>query len=98
MRVIDIIKAASLVFNISEKSIVSTARSEYHVNPRWAVMYIAHHIYGHSLTAIGRVMNKDHSTVHHALKRSHIKMKDDHAFSIKVMKMKLMLETLEESI
>lgn len=54
---------------VTVKQIMGKSRLAEHVEARWAAMRIIHALYGDSSTRIGRLFNRDHTTVLHALRK-----------------------------
>ena len=55
------------IFDTTPQDILSASKWYIHVRPRWALAY-ALHLRGMSYKAIGRRLNKDHSTIIHAVR------------------------------
>lgn len=63
-RIRDVVTATSTVFGVSRRDIMGKARYKHIVHARKAAYYAAR-LEGHAFAAIGRVMDRDHSTVMH---------------------------------
>ena len=68
--ILSICEAASETFYVAVPKIRSRSRSTQIVRARHAVCLVAS-ARGHQSTVIGRVLDRDHSTVLHAVKRAH---------------------------
>ncbi|MGF3022626.1 helix-turn-helix domain-containing protein [Methylobacterium aquaticum] len=57
------------------------ARKSVDVTPRQIAMYLAHHLIGRSLPAIGRYFNRGHTTVLHAIRAVTEDARQDHVLA-----------------
>jgi hypothetical protein len=62
-----ILKAGAVYFQVSEQQIKSAARSKEICDTRKIIAYVMAGLSGQSLAQIGRFMNRDHTTIMHAL-------------------------------
>lgn len=62
------IKSASLRHGVSVEEILGDSHTQRIVRPRWEAMHEARQA-GASFSAIGRRMNRDHTSVMHAVRR-----------------------------
>lgn len=76
-RVADIIPAACEVFEVSRRLLLSEARSKHIVLARQAVIYLARELTDVSFPQIGRMLNRDHSTVVYSYHVAKKRMQDD---------------------
>lgn len=84
----DIIERVSKDFDVSAKSLSSPDRKKMVSLARSTAMYITKELLpAYSLSEIGQVFNKDHSSVHEAIKRIATKIDEDRAFSVRVQKL-----------
>lgn len=63
----DVLKKVEAATGIGRRNFMCDSRYREHVEARWLAMY-ALHKQGYTTVDIGSVMNRDHSTVVHALK------------------------------
>ena len=63
----EIVATTSVVFNVPVRSILGPSRRRNKVKARHAAMYICYQE-GHTYAAIGKAMNRDHTTVFSAVK------------------------------
>lgn len=61
-----IIKEVAATYNVNVSDILGDSRKQPLVMPRQIAMYLAHDITGLSLVEIGKVFNRDHTTVIYA--------------------------------
>jgi len=71
-------------FNLSANDILSHRRIQSLTLPRQIAMYLSKSMTFHSLPEIGRQFRRDHSTIHHAVKKIAAMMAADEAFRAKV--------------
>ncbi len=80
-----VLKEVSQEFNVSEKDILSKKRIETVTFARQIAMHIMREITDLSLPEIGQMFNgRDHSTVHHALKKIEARMRQNPALKNRV--------------
>ncbi|RIV79553.1 helix-turn-helix domain-containing protein [Pelagerythrobacter aerophilus] len=82
-RVREIIDTASRIFDVPAKDIASASRLRMHSTPRQVVCYVASQR-GWRSTEIGRVLQRDHSTVLYGLDRVRARRAADAEFAAKV--------------
>lgn len=63
----DMIMAVRKLDNVSPAALLSQRRQRALVTWRWRIIYLASHDLGMSLMQIARLMNRDHTSIHHAL-------------------------------
>ena len=68
-RIKPVISAVAKYYRVSLRDIASFRRANEVVRPRQVAMYLAKMLTKHSLPAIGRVFERDHTTVLHAIRR-----------------------------
>lgn len=56
-------------FGVGVRDVFSDFRERKVTRARWAAMYVLRHEKGYSFPEIGRVMNRDHTTVIHGVRR-----------------------------
>lgn len=61
-----VVSAVAAFYRVSLNDLVSTRRERKLIRPRHVAMYLAKELTGHSLPAIGRLLARDHTTVHQA--------------------------------
>lgn len=64
-----IIKAASIYFRVSVTNILSERKDANFVNARHMTMYLCSTLTLYSLTRMGRLMHKNHTTIIHGIRR-----------------------------
>lgn len=67
--VADVVTAASRITKLSEDDLLGRSRMMHIVRVRNAVCLVAHEM-GHSYSAIGRELGKDHTTIIHAVEQA----------------------------
>jgi|TARA_R100000479_G_scaffold173778_2_gene120526 chromosomal replication initiation ATPase DnaA len=68
-KVADMLTAVRKYENIEPTALFSLGRRASMVMWRWRIFYLAYHDLGMSLTQVGRLMKRDHSTVLHGLRK-----------------------------
>ncbi len=68
-RIKPVVRAVAKYYGVSLGDIVSSRRARGLIRPRQVAMYLARELTGHSLPAIGRVLDRDHTTVLHGCRR-----------------------------
>jgi chromosomal replication initiation ATPase DnaA len=71
-------------FGVAQDALLGESRQAGVVLARQVVMAIAHRTFGHSLKRVGRMMQRDHSTVLHGAARIMRMAADDHDFAARV--------------
>lgn len=69
----DIIKVVANKYGILSSTILSDARNKLYVHARHEVMYYLH-LKGYSTVQIGKMLNRDHSTVLNGIKQHKIRL------------------------
>lgn len=64
-----LLTAVAAEFGVLREEILGESRSAHLVLPRQVAMALAQRLLGYSLPRIGRLLNRDHSTVHHGIRR-----------------------------
>lgn len=82
----NLIRAAAKMCNVTYEQIMGVQRHASVVLPRWAVMWILHQR-GWSYKMIGNAMNRDHTTVLHAVRMARERMRSDYVFKGVVKKL-----------
>ena len=63
----DMMTAVRKLENVSPAALLSQRRQRALVTWRWRIIYLASNDLGMSLMQIARLMNRDHTSIHHAL-------------------------------
>jgi len=79
-----IIYIVAETFGISANDILSARRIQSLTLPRQIAMYLSKSMTFHSLPEVGRQFRRDHSTIHHAVRKIAAMMAADEAFRAKV--------------
>lgn len=87
MTVADIVAAASEVFGVSERDILGPDRTAHFVRARQACFLVAHETVGLSMPVIGRLMNRDHTTVSFGVRRAQALAKADPDYAEEVQRL-----------
>ena len=82
-----------VMFQISEKGLHSHHRDRKHTKARQAAVYLLKQLTSLSLSEIGRIVGRNHSTVHATLKKVRERMSKDHFFQ---KQMQTLLQEFEE--
>jgi len=69
VRIRDVILATEQVFCLRQGTVKGRSRLKVHTVPRQAAMYVAHVHFAKPVGMIGRVFERDHSTVAHGVQR-----------------------------
>jgi chromosomal replication initiator protein len=77
--IIEVVAAAS---GIGRRELLSRRRARRTVEARQAAMWLARQAAGRSYPAIGRVFNRDHTTVIYGVSRTEQRMATDYAFAV----------------
>jgi len=80
-----IIKRICVMFQISEEELRSQCRGRKHIKARQATVFLLKELTSLSLNEIGKIIGRDHSTVHSTLKKVRLRMTEDDFF-LKQMK------------
>jgi len=84
MMALDCVKAASIAFNVPLDEITGSKRSHWIVQARFASIYIATGIFNHKISAIGRAINRDWTSVLNGQRRAELWMRTDALFESRV--------------
>lgn len=68
-RIRPVISAVAKYYGVSLRDIVARRRTREYLRPRHVAMYLAKRLTKHSLPALGRVFERDHTTVLHGCRR-----------------------------
>lgn len=71
-----IIESAASVCEVSFGNIISHRRQREFVKPRHIAMYVGASRFFYTLPAIGRTMNRDHTTVLHGVRKIEAELKE----------------------
>lgn len=82
-----IIEETALEFNVDTAELFSRSKLESVMLPRQVVSWLARNRTELSLAAIGKVMGKDHGTIHHGCRRVSDRMDVDKEFKGKVLRL-----------
>ena len=93
MLVADIIEIASQESGIAVASIKSNSRHKSVIRPRHAAMYIARNLLGMPYQQLGRIFNRDHSSVIFAVKEADKRIWRDEKFKDLVFRIYREIET-----
>lgn len=77
----DIVDAVAEAFNVPVRSILSTSNYRRHAWPRQAAYLILREERDLSLCVIGRLMKRDHGTVHHGIEAALSRLETDPEFA-----------------
>ncbi len=80
-----IIKRICIMFQISEDGLRSQSRNRKHIKARQATVFLLKELTSLSLNEIGKIIGRNHSTVHSTLKKVRMRMTEDDFF-LKQMK------------
>ena len=69
MRVRDLVRAANAVYRLEPGELCGDGRPQRLVEPRYLVFWLANRRLGIAYAKIGRLMNRDHTTVMHGVDR-----------------------------
>ena len=83
-----IIKAVAKYYGVTYEDITGKDRSQKIIEPRKIAMYMVRTMTQQSLLKIGKVFNKDHSTVKHSIDTLEEQLKDDSALREKIQDVK----------
>lgn len=68
-RIKPVVTAVARYYGVTVRDIVCSCRTRKLVNPRQVAMYLARELTGQTYPAIGRVMDRDHSTIMSGVRR-----------------------------
>ena len=80
-----IIKRICVMFQISEDGLRSQSRDRKHIKARQATVFLLKELTSLSLNEIGKIIGRNHSTVHSTMKKVRLRMSEDDFF-LKQMK------------
>ena len=80
----NLIDAVALEFNISREDMFSSKRDKDFIFPRHVAMFLLKDRLGLSLNQIGKIFNKDHTTVIYAVEKTKKRLKTDSNFNIQI--------------
>lgn len=83
-----IIHAAAQEFDMPLEAVCGPSRGRKYIAPRHVAMLLAYELTNFSLCAIGRVLNRDHTSVLHAIRSMRRKIADDPILAIKVARVR----------
>jgi hypothetical protein len=72
-----IIELVATSFEIDREMMVNVSRLQKYVGPRQIAMMLAKELLNYELTRIGKMFNRDHSTVFHGIERARERARDD---------------------
>ncbi len=75
------------VFHIERAEIISKCRAQRLITARHAAMYLAWKVSGASMPALGRLFNREHSTVIHGIRAIERRCKDSRDFKAAIAMM-----------
>ena len=75
-----IIKRICYMFQITEEELRSQCRGRKHIKARQATVFLLKELTSLSLNEIGKIIGRDHSTVHSSLKKVRTRMNEDDFF------------------
>lgn len=92
-----IMEAVAEEWCVSLPDLVSDRRAQRLVEPRQAAMALAWELTGHSLAMIGRMLRRDHTTIHHGIAAHGRRCADNPALKARTeaLAARLMKETLD---
>ena len=92
----EICRVTSKYFGVSMGDLKGRSRQRGIVLPRQLLMYMAHHLYGHSIQKIGKFLDRDHSTVSHGCQVIEKKIIEDLEIKKHILLLKNAIEKLHQ--
>jgi len=86
-----IILAAAREFDAPPEVVCGAGRGRKDVVFRHVVVLLAHDLTSLSISAIGRALNRDHTTILHAIRSMRRRLEEDHVLALKVARVRVRL-------
>lgn len=79
-----IVAAACMIFSVTAQEVTSRRRSERIARARYAIALVATELTPMSTTEIGRLLDRDHSTIAHGIRRGGELVRSDETFALRL--------------
>jgi hypothetical protein len=92
LTITDIQRYVAQKYGLKRWDLISDSRQVHIVGPRQVAMYLSFRLLGRSLSEIGRIFRRDHSTVLHSIKQTKRRVLGDSAYCLAIGQMEQELE------
>jgi hypothetical protein len=92
LTITDIQRYVAQKYGLKRWDLISESRQVHIVGPRQIAMYLSFRLLGRSLSEIGRIFRRDHTTVLHSIKQTKRRVLGDSAYCLAIGQMEQELE------
>jgi hypothetical protein len=92
LTITDIQRYVAQKYGLKRWDLISESRQVHIVGPRQVAMYLSFRLLGRSLSEIGRIFRRDHTTVLHSIKQTKRRVLGDSAYCLAIGQMEQELE------
>jgi hypothetical protein len=92
LTITDIQRYVAQKYGLKRWDLISETRQVHVVGPRQVAMYLSFRLLGRSLSEIGRIFRRDHTTVIHSIKQTKRRVLGDSAYCLAIGQMEQELE------